>query len=111
MDNYVCRVPSLEELIKKQDYEMEHSNDKKNWLIWKEKASERFNAMKIMKESPDGISAPEYDVIIYDFGVEKTFLDLKASSLYTELINREVQYGIELVPQSLKDIMVRPADT
>ncbi|MBP5678550.1 MAG: hypothetical protein J6X28_01820 [Bacilli bacterium] len=75
------------------------------------KASERFNAMKIMKESPDGISAPEYDVIIYDFGVEKTFLDLKASSLYTELINREVQYGIELVPQSLKDIMVRPADT
>ena len=48
MDNYVCRVPSLEELIKKQDYEMEHSNDKDNWIIWKEKAIERFKSGKVL---------------------------------------------------------------
>ncbi len=44
--NYICRIPTLEELVKKQDYEMEHSDDKDNWKVWKEKAISNFENQK-----------------------------------------------------------------
>ena len=44
MSNYICKVAKLEDIIKKFDYEISHAtDDKDNWLIWKEKAIERFN--------------------------------------------------------------------
>ena len=46
---YICKIPTLDELIKKQDYEMEHNPDEKeNWLIWKKQAIERYNSKKII---------------------------------------------------------------
>jgi len=44
MDNYVCKIATLEDIIKKHDYEIKKAiDDKDNWLIWKEKAIEKFN--------------------------------------------------------------------
>ncbi len=41
--NYVCKVPSLEEMNIKWDYEIEHSGeDRKNWIIWKKNNIENF---------------------------------------------------------------------
>lgn len=49
MDEYfICRIPTLEEIAKKQDYELEHSTPegKENWKIWKEKAIENARSGK-----------------------------------------------------------------
>lgn len=49
MNNYECRIPTLDELIQKYDYEMEHNPDEKeNWIVWKERAIERYKAGKII---------------------------------------------------------------
>ena len=43
-NNYVCKIATLEDIIKKYDYEIEKSiNDKDNWIVWKDKAIKRFN--------------------------------------------------------------------
>lgn len=41
--NYVCKIASLNDIIKKYDYEINNNDDKGNWIIWKNKAIERFN--------------------------------------------------------------------
>lgn len=42
-DKFICKIPSLEEMNIKWDYEIEHSkNNKSNWIIWKAKAIENF---------------------------------------------------------------------
>ena len=44
MNNYVCKIADLNDIIKKHDYEISKAvDDKDNWLIWKEKAIDRFN--------------------------------------------------------------------
>ena len=44
MNNYVCKIATREDIIKKHDYEIETAvDDKSNWIIWKEKAIEKFN--------------------------------------------------------------------
>ena len=44
MDNYVCKIATLEDIIKKHDYEIEKAlDDKDNWIVWKEKAIEKYN--------------------------------------------------------------------
>ena len=44
MSNYVCKIATLEDIIKKYDYEIKKAvDDKDNWIIWKQKAIERFN--------------------------------------------------------------------
>lgn len=35
---YICKIASIEEMNKKWDYEIEHNEDKSNWITWKEKA-------------------------------------------------------------------------
>ncbi len=41
--NYVCKVPNLEEMNIKWDYEIEHSvEDRNNWIIWKKNNIENF---------------------------------------------------------------------
>lgn len=43
MDNYVCKIASIDEMNIKWDYEIEHAiNDKENWIIWKKDNIERF---------------------------------------------------------------------
>ena len=43
MDNYVCKIASIDEMNTKWDYEIEHAiNDKENWIIWKKDNIERF---------------------------------------------------------------------
>ena len=36
--SYICKIANKEEMNKKWDYEIEHNEDKSNWIIWKEKA-------------------------------------------------------------------------
>ena len=39
MNNYVCKIASLDEVIKKYDYEISKAvDDKDNWIIWKDRA-------------------------------------------------------------------------
>lgn len=42
-NNFICKIPSLEEMNKKWDYEIENrKNDRSNWIIWKKMAIENF---------------------------------------------------------------------
>ncbi len=42
-DKFICKIPTLEEMNIKWDYEIEqHQEDKSNWIIWKVKAIENF---------------------------------------------------------------------
>lgn len=42
-DNYICKIPSLEEMNQKWDYEIEHNpDDRGNWIIWKKENIGRF---------------------------------------------------------------------
>ena len=44
MNSYVCKIASLEDIQKKYDYEIaKATNDKSNWIQWKEKTIERFH--------------------------------------------------------------------
>ena len=44
MDNYVCKIATLEDIVKKYDYEIEQSiEDKNNWITWKKNAIEKYN--------------------------------------------------------------------
>ena len=39
LNNYVCKIASLDEVIKKYDYEISKAvDDKDNWIIWKDRA-------------------------------------------------------------------------
>ena len=55
MENYVCKIASLEEMNLKWDYEIEcNKDDKYNWLIWKEE-----NIIKYKK----GYIIPYYGIL------------------------------------------------
>lgn len=42
MDNYICKIATLEEMNEKWDYEIERADkDKENWIIWKQNAIDR----------------------------------------------------------------------
>ena len=44
MENYECRIATLDEMNKKWDYEIEHADDdKENWIVWKGNTIDRFN--------------------------------------------------------------------
>lgn len=44
MGKYSCQVATLDDIIKKYNYEIAHAiDDKNNWIIWKEKAIENYN--------------------------------------------------------------------
>lgn len=38
MEKYICKIASLDEMNEKWDYEINHAEDKSNWITWKEKA-------------------------------------------------------------------------
>ena len=41
--NYVCKIPNIEEMNTKWDYEIEHAvDDKNNWIVWKKENLDRF---------------------------------------------------------------------
>lgn len=49
MDSYICKIATLEDIIKKHDYEIEKAvDDKQNWIAWKEKAIEKFNKANLL---------------------------------------------------------------
>ena len=65
-DKYICKIPSLEEMNKKWDYEIKHhQDDKDNWIIWKEKAIENFKR---------GNSIPYYGILNGNIICEATAL-------------------------------------
>ncbi len=42
-ENYICKIPSPEEMNRKWDYEIEHNpDDRENWIIWKKTNIGRF---------------------------------------------------------------------
>lgn len=48
-DDFICKVPDLEEMNIKWDYEIEHhKEDKNNWIIWKKKSMENFKNQDII---------------------------------------------------------------
>ena len=43
MENFVCKIPTIEEIIRKYDYEINNAkDDRDNWIIWKEEAINRI---------------------------------------------------------------------
>ena len=49
MNNYVCKIASLEELEKKWQYEIDNAtDDKSNWIKWKKQMIDRYNSGKII---------------------------------------------------------------
>ncbi len=43
IDNYICKIATLDEMNKKWDYEINKAtDDKENWIIWKKENIERF---------------------------------------------------------------------
>ena len=43
MDNYICKIATIDEMNTKWDYEIAHAkDDKNNWIIWKKENIERF---------------------------------------------------------------------
>lgn len=43
MDNYICKIATVDEMNTKWDYEIaKASDDKENWIIWKKENIERF---------------------------------------------------------------------
>ncbi|HAB66740.1 MAG TPA: N-acetyltransferase [Firmicutes bacterium] len=49
MDNYVCKIATIEEMNKKWDYEIDKAvDDKSNWIIWKKENIERFKNNQII---------------------------------------------------------------
>ncbi len=36
VENYICKIATLDEMQQKWDYEITHADKKENWLIWKE---------------------------------------------------------------------------
>lgn len=43
MDNYICKIATVDEMNTKWDYEIDHAaDDKNNWFIWKKESIERF---------------------------------------------------------------------
>ena len=41
-EDYICRIPSVEEMIRKWDCEIGLHTEKKNWIIWKDEAIGHF---------------------------------------------------------------------
>lgn len=49
MERLICKIPTLEELNQKWEYEIAHrKGDKENWLIWKQEAVKNFQAGKTL---------------------------------------------------------------
>ncbi|MBQ6546859.1 MAG: GNAT family N-acetyltransferase [Bacilli bacterium] len=43
MKNYICKIANIDEMNTKWDYEIDNAtDDKENWIIWKEENIERF---------------------------------------------------------------------
>ena len=43
MDNYICKIASMDEMNSKWDYEIDNAtDDKNNWIVWKKDNIERF---------------------------------------------------------------------
>ena len=55
MGNYICKIANEEEMNTKWDYEIEHADDKENWITWKNEHIARFK---------NGYSIPYYG--LYD---------------------------------------------
>lgn len=49
MNNYVCKIASLEELERKWQYEIDNAtDDKSNWIKWQKQMIDRYNSGKII---------------------------------------------------------------
>lgn len=55
MDNrYICRIPSIEEMNRKWDYEIGQHPGDLNWTVWKSEAIRHFR---------EGVSVPYYGIL------------------------------------------------
>ncbi len=41
-ERYVCKIPTIEEIRRKWDYEIEHNVNKENWIVWKQEAIDHY---------------------------------------------------------------------
>ncbi len=85
MNNFICKIASLEEMNKKWDYEIEHcKNNKNNWIIWKKQAIE--NTQK-------GYSIPYYGILNGNIICEATaMLEPKKVQNCEGLVGKNIVY-------------------
>jgi hypothetical protein len=49
MNNYVCKIATIDEMDKKWNYEIDRAtDDKENWIIWKKENIKRFQKGQII---------------------------------------------------------------
>ena len=53
-NEYVCKIPSIEEMEQKWDYEIGLHSEKENWITWKTEAIAHFK---------EGVSIPYYGIL------------------------------------------------
>ena len=53
-DNYICKIPTIEEIEQKWDYEIALHSEKDNWIIWKAEAIAHYK---------EGSSIPYYGIL------------------------------------------------
>lgn len=115
MNNYICKIPTLEEMERKWQYQIDiATNDKNNWLIWKNETINRFKENKII---------PYYGVLNDEIICECTavidpatlpniedFVDNEKAYLYAFRTNQEYQgkgYFSKLFKFMIEDLKVR----
>ncbi|MBR4178634.1 MAG: GNAT family N-acetyltransferase [Bacilli bacterium] len=75
MKKYICKIPSLEEMNIKWDYEIEHANDdRNNWIVWKNENIERYKKKYIIPYYGllDGIIISECTAAINSIAVQNS---------------------------------------
>lgn len=87
MNNFVCKIPSIEEMNVKWDYEIENSkSDKNNWIIWKKEA---------ILNAKNGYSIPYYGILDENIICEATaMLNPNKVQNYQDLVDDKTVYLI-----------------
>ncbi len=85
MNNYVCKIATIDEMDKKWNYEIDRAtDDKENWIIWKKENIKRFQKRQII---------PYYGLLNDKIICECTaILDSSIVQNSDNLVNKETAY-------------------
>ena len=85
MNNYICKIATIDEMDKKWNYEIDRATDDKgNWIIWKKENIERFKK---------GLIIPYYGLLNGEIICECTaILDSSIVQNSDNLVNKDTAY-------------------
>ena len=85
MDNYICKIATIDEMNEKWDYEIDNAtDDKENWLIWKKENLKKFK---------NGYIIPYYGILDGKIICECTAaIDSSVIQNYEDLIDDKTAY-------------------